>query len=157
MSSKEELRYISSLLICGDNSPRTSRYKVFNLDIFKKHKDLTVKITKLRKGEHRSLPVSNHTKLVTHSETQNRTNKFAPIITLVDYSSCISISDTVFNMEEFDIYDKDIKVLIDRKIEATADLIEAVYTKNVSYVPLLINDFPNICRQILDKSQTIFK
>lgn len=152
-----DYNYLSSILICGERSPKASQYKVFNLDILKKQKDLAVKVSKTPKGESRFVSLTGYSTLRTVAELKNRTQNFAPIITFRDDLNRIDISDSVFNNLEFDIYDKDIKALIDRKILATGTLLEALYTRDVSSFPLIINDFPNISKVILDKYATIFK
>ena len=68
----------------------------------------------------------------------------------------INISDTIFTESEFDLVQRDIKVLIDRKIHAVANLIKTLHHKDVTLIPILINDFPNISKLVLSKSSYLF-
>ena len=153
----DEFSYVSSVLICGERSSKTKQYKVFNLNIFKKHPDIGVKISWLKKGELRKIPLSETSEIRASVMTETKTQNFAPIITYVDAKNRIKISDTVFTSDEYDVYKKDIIAVIDRKVLATATLVEALYNKDISAFPLLINDFPNISKVILSKSSIIFK
>jgi hypothetical protein len=157
MPKKNEYNYLSAIFVCGDKSPRVAQYKVFNLDIFKKNKDLGIRVRKNPKFEERIVELSEHAQLSAIINSNSMTKNFAPIVSYIDTQRLINISDIVFNSLEFEVYNKDIKSLINRKIEAVSSLIRAFYKKDVSSFPLLINDFPNISKLILDKSLTIFK
>ena len=154
---KDEFYYVSSIFVCGENSTRTQQYKVFNLDIFRKHKDLAVRISKSGNRVDRIIPLTDHSEIATHIQRGSLIGSFAPLVSYVDSDKLINISDTIFNESEFKTHGKNIDALIQRKIHATAKLIEAFYNQDISQVPTLMNDFPNICKLVLGKSAIIFK
>ena len=155
-NSDKEYLYLSSVLVCGDRSSKTTVYKVFNLDIFKKNKDLSVKISKSLTKESRIVVLSDTSGIFATTSKSDKTGEHATLITYSDTEKVISISDTIFSESEFELANRDTQVLIDRKIHAVANLIKTLYFKDVSLIPLIINDFPNISRLVLDKSEYIF-
>ena len=157
MLNSKEFSYVSSILICGDKSSKAKQFKVFNLNIFKKHKDISVQITRTRKGENRVIPLTEYSHLSSKVIYSGKTQEFAPIITFLDTKNHIKVSDTIFNSDEFEVFNKNIKNLINRKVEATGSLIQALYLKDILTFPLLISDFPNISKLVLGESTTIFK
>lgn len=154
--SDEEYLYLSSVLVCGDHSSRTRIYKVFNLDIFKKNKDLSISISKSINKESRIILLGKYSGLYATTSKSDKTGDHATLITYADSKKKISLSDTIFNEDEFELAQRDVHILIDRKIRAVANLIKTLYHKDVALIPLLINDFPNISRLVLDKSEYIF-
>jgi len=152
---KSEFHYLSTILVCGTASSMRVVNKIFNLDIFKKHRDLSITVKKVRKGEERLIKLNDGVYIRAYVEYIAHTGNFAPIITYVNEDSRVYLSDTLFNVSEFNIYGLDVKSLISRKIGATADLIRAFAIKDISIFPLLINDFPNISKLILEKADFI--
>ena len=67
----------------------------------------------------------------------------------------VAVKENLFTTEEYELYKKDIEALIDRKITALAGLLKSLHTKDVGSIPLIINDFPNLCNYLATNPQII--
>jgi len=142
---KTEFHYLSTVLLCGEKSVSASRFKIYDLDIFKKHKDLGVRTHTRVDSELRVLKLNPNEKFYTFASASG----ICTHITYRRVSPMILVSDLIFSDDECETCGNDTEVLFNRKIKAVGRLIQAFYLKELSQIPLLINDFPEISRRVL--------
>jgi len=145
----EEFHYLSSIFVCGLKSPRKNSYKVYNLDIFRTRKDLSVEIEATSSVEHRVVAFGRGLDVRTDVSRICGVSTYAQSITYVNKAKGISVTDLIFSDLEFDIFNKNLDALVERKIRAVALLLRAIYTNELDGILLLINDFPYISSFIL--------
>lgn len=156
MLSTKFYKYIAMEMLLGKNNPEIRNISIYKSSFIKNmYKGLnTIEESSLhsdgRIGKIRRIAFPDNTYLkTTHI---NISNDIARIITYINAKENVSISDVIFEEEEFK-YNKYIwsKVLRTR-IDRLAILIKSLNETYIDDIPLVINDFPNIVETLFIRS-----
>lgn len=150
---KSEYNYLATVLIFGQQSPYMEHFSIYSLDTMRKNKNIYFsEFSGLNPENHmetrRTLSFDPNRDIETNcTEMSSEVNK---IVTYIDTQYKISISDTVFSEEEYRHFDYNWDKNVQSKIKNLGLLIKALYDRDMSIVPIFINEFPNILKTLLN-------
>lgn len=145
----EQYLYVSTIFVCGLKPPRKNSYKVYNLDLLRTCKDLSVEIKATSSEERRMVSFGRGLEVGTCVSLYRGVGTYAQSITYFNKDKGITVTDLIFSDLEFDIFNRNLDALVERKIRAVAILLRVIYTNELDAILLLINDFPYISSFIL--------
>lgn len=160
MGAPKFYHYTAAEMLLGRDSPELRKFSIYKQDIIKKkYQGLSVEekfITEedtLKKV--RMVSFSNHTFLYTSHI--NISNNIALILTYVNEQEKVRLSDVLFTTEEFRYNKMTFKKTLETRIDTVAILLKALNDFDISEVPLLMNDFPNIVETLFIRSRILIK
>lgn len=148
---KTEYDYYAAALIFGKQSPKMRNYSAYSFEALHKHKTLNFsEYSDVDEQGHlqvkRRLPLDQKRTVVTsHTDMRSGINR---IVAYTDSEHDISMSDAIFNDYEIKKLEGDWERITGRKIRNLSFLIEALFEREVTEVPLLIEDFPEITKTL---------
>lgn len=148
----DEYSYYATALIFGVHSPKVRDFTIYSFEGMRQHRDLSLaQRTHLnpngRLETPRSLTFDFHRQLTTgQTQMSSSLNK---ALTYVDKEHRINISDSIFYDEELQYFSGDWNEVTKNKVEKLSILIHSLHVRTIDEIPLLINEFPEICRVIL--------
>jgi hypothetical protein len=151
---KNEYNYYATALIFGKRSPLLKEFSAFSLEIFRTKNLAFSEMEGLdpdsKLSIKRHLTIDNDRILETsHTDMRSSTNR---IVTYIDDTFKIHMSDSVFSDEEFEYYLQNWNTTIENKIRTLGTLIWALHVRDVRPIPLMINEYPNITKTLLDRA-----
>jgi hypothetical protein len=152
---KSEYNYYAAALVFGSRSPKMSDFSAFSFDVFRRHKELQFnEVSGLNTEGHmnitRNLILDSGRGIQTsHTDMRSETNR---IVSYIDNTFRFYLSDTIFLDDALDSYGGDWNEIVRNKIKTLGILIESIHLRKVRDIPLLINEFLNISKTLLDHS-----
>jgi hypothetical protein len=150
---KSEYNYYATALIFGSRSPKLKDFSAFSLDIFKDKN--------LHFSEHSRLNTDDHMEITrhlnmgddryfesSHSDMRSEINR---VITYVDSAFKFHLSDSVFSDSEFKYFEENWDATVQNKIRTLGILIKSIYERKIRDIPILINEYENITKTLLDR------
>jgi hypothetical protein len=155
----DEYNYYATALIFGKRSPKIKNFSAYTFDIFRKKSGLVF-------SEHSGLNTKNHlevirnlqisnTRLLQTSHTDMR-SEINGVVTYIDHDLNFNLSDAIFTDEEFEYYKHNWNETVINKIRSFGMLIRVLNERKISDVPLLINEYLNITKTLLDRMEFWF-
>jgi len=147
-----EFSYLAVALIYGERSPHIKLFNSYKFPVFQKEKGLNVvEATDMTADNHqeinRNLKIDDKRSVITsHTDMKSEINQ---TITYIDAEYKIHIGDTLFSDNEFEYFKQDWDKNIESKIKNLAIFIESIYKKEITDIPIFINEYPNITRVLL--------
>jgi hypothetical protein len=152
---KSEYNYYAAALVFGSRSPKMRDFSAFSFEVFRKQKDLTFnEVTGLNTEGHmeitRNLIIDSDRGFQTsHTDMRSETNR---VVSYIDNKFRFCLNDAVFSDDGFDYYGGDWNEIVRNKIRTLGILLESVHLRKIRDIPLLINEFLNISKTLLDHS-----
>lgn len=152
---KSEYNYYATILVFGQRSPKVKNFSAFVFDAFKKHKDLSISEYSGLNPDNR-LEIKRHLMLgdirLIESSHTSMSSGINNIVSYIDKALRYYLSDSVFSDDEFEYYEQNWDVTVQNKIRTLGVLIQSIHERKVQEIPLLINEFPNITKTLLNHS-----
>jgi hypothetical protein len=145
MDDRDEFSYYAISMVFGRNSPHLTEFKIY--DIMKKYQDIKFSeysslSTENRLDTHRELKISTTRSFMsTQCQQSSGVNR---VVTMVDSTYKIHISDALFSEKEYEYYSSKWNDVVKNKIRTLGMLIRSVYAGKLIDIPILINEFPEI-------------
>lgn len=155
--------FLAGALILGENSPVLKDLRIYSNPLLWRKTDLgdSLRITETqglfegtRRDTKRRLRFATGTILET---SHTAVNGIAQIITLINSSNRVRMSDALFNDNEFN-YNKHVWLkTLQSRIDRVFVLIKTLHTEYKGDIPMLIDDFPNIAGVFIIHPQALTK
>jgi hypothetical protein len=151
---KDEYNFYAAYLVFGQRNPIMLNLSAFSLEIFRKQRlDMSEMQTQQMTG---SIGISRFLKLDNfRAFSTNNTDMRTEINRVVTYEDSLfrfNVSDTIFTDEEFEYFACDWNATVQNKIRTLGMLIKSIHERKIVDIPLLINEFPEITKALLDRS-----
>jgi hypothetical protein len=162
MEASKFYQYTAAEMLLGRGSPELKKLTIYKQDLIKKkYSGLTVEV-KIVRDKYDEQPrkireVSFKDNTYLHTSHINDSNDIARIITYTNAQENVCLSDVLFTKEEFKYHKMAFKKTLETRIDMTAILLKALNESDISQVPLVMNDFPNIVETLFIRSRILMK
>jgi hypothetical protein len=150
---KDEFNYFATALIFGKRSPNIKYFKQFSFSELRRYQDISFRELQQLNVDNcldtkRTL-LLNHQRMFIATKTV-KASGICQVISFVDHPHIILEADTLFTDEDFEYFKNNWDDVVKDKIRILGDLIRAVYLGELYNIPIMVSNFTNITRALID-------
>lgn len=153
MDYKDEFNYHAVVLIFGQNSPKIDMFKIFKFDVMRKYSDINFsEMSGLTPDNvpdiNRKITLSPKRCFVANN--CRLSSGVCRDINFVDSEHKIFTKDSLFTLGEYEYFSSNWDDTVVNKIRTLGMLIRSIYEGKLIEIPLLINEFPEVSKVLLE-------